>query len=284
MELYVSPNTTDYEHLIYEVDNENVCWLTLNRPESLNSMNLLLIAELKAGLLRADQDADVNVIVIRGAGRGFCAGHDLVEDAVEDRSDAYEYRQHYVNMFYDFTTPWRVSKPVIASVHTYAIGKGFELSLFCDATIVTSDTRMGYKEVRYGIGAHAMFMPWLVNMKTAKDLLLTGREVSAQEAKELGLVTKVVEPDELHEETRKYASLMARIPREMQRLHKTYLNRVYEMQGLKAATDYYLELIPIMCVAPVPEYAEFTRLTNEVGLKGALEHGNARYKEFEDES
>lgn len=281
MELYISPQTTEYEHLIYEVDEEHVCWLTLNRPESINAMNLRLIAELKAGLIRADEDTNVNVIVIRGAGPGFCAGHDLKEDADEDRSDPYAYRQHYVNQFEDFTTPWKVSKPVIASVHKYAIGKGFELSLFCDVTIVTSDTRMGYSEVRYGISGHCMFMPWLVNMKAAKDLLLTGREVSPHEAKELGLVTQVVEPDELHEATRKYATLMARLPNDMQRMHKQYLNRVYEIQGLKSATGYYLEQVALLCTLPVKEYAEFTEMTTKVGLKKALAHANARYTEFE---
>ena len=89
----IPPETADYRHLIYEVDKEHVCWLTLNRPEKLNAMNLQLIAELQAGLLRADRDEDVNVVVIRGAGRGFCAGHDLDEDAAEERSSIYEYRR-----------------------------------------------------------------------------------------------------------------------------------------------------------------------------------------------
>lgn len=267
-----------YKHLIYEVDSEHVCWLTLNRPEKLNAMNLQLIAELRAGLQRADNDDTVNVIVIRGNGRGFCAGHDLDEDAADDRSSIYEYRMHYVRQFEDFTTPWVISKPVIASIHTYAIGKGFELSLFCDISIVSSDTRMGYNEVRYGVSGHCMFLPWLVNMKTAKDLLLTGRELSAQEAKELGLVTEVVEPDQLAEATRKKAILIARLPRQMQRMHKMYLNRVYEMQGLKTATDYYLEQVAIMGAQPVPEYAEFSKITAEKGLRAALAHANARYE------
>ncbi|WP_322084587.1 enoyl-CoA hydratase/isomerase family protein [Burkholderia sp. BCC1972] len=271
-------NDAAYEHLIYEVDSEHVCWLTLNRPEKLNAMNLKLIAELRAGLQRADNDESVNVIVIRGNGRGFCAGHDLDEDAADDRSSIYEYRMHYIRQFEDFTTPWVVSKPVIASIHTYAIGKGFELSLFCDISIVSSDTRMGYNEVRYGVSGHCMFLPWLVNMKTAKDLLLTGRELSAQEAKELGLVTEVVEPDQLAEATRKKATLIARLPRQMQRMHKMYLNRVYEMQGLKTATDYYLEQVAIMGAQPVPEYAEFSQMTAEKGLRAALAHANARYK------
>ena len=271
----------DYTHLIYEVDADHVCWLTLNRPEKLNAMNLKLIGELEAGLERADADDDVNVIVIRGAGRGFCAGHDLDEDAAEDRSSIYEYRAHYFRQFEQFTAPWRITKPVIASVNTIAIGKGFELSLFCDVTIASDDTRIGYNEVRYGISGHCMFLPWLVNMKTAKDLLLTGRELTAAEAKEIGLVTEVVPLADLEEATRKKALLMARLPRELQRMHKMYLNKVYEMQGLRSATDYYLEQVAILGAQPVPEYEAFSKATQGKGLKAALSEANARYDGLE---
>ncbi|ESZ31325.1 hypothetical protein X732_30425 [Mesorhizobium sp. L2C066B000] len=277
----VPPETTEYQHLIYEVDTEHVCWLTLNRPEKINAMNERLLAELRAGLLRADDDGNVNVIVIRGAGRGFCAGHDLEGDTSDDRSSLYEYRLKYIRQFEQFTTPWVISKPVIASVHKYAIGKGFELSLFCDVSIVTSDIRMGYGMLRHGISGHCMFMPWLVSMKAAKDLLLTGREVSGEEAKELGLATEVVAPEDLQEVTRRKATLMARMPRDMQRMHKMYLNRVYEMQGLRSALDYYLELVAMLGIQPVPEYAELTKLTIEKGLKVALKSSKARYEGLE---
>ena len=268
----------DYAHLLYEVDDDHICWLTLNRPEKLNAMNLKLIAELQAGLERADADENVNVIVIRGAGRGFCAGHDLDEDAAEDRSSIYAYRAHYFKQFDEFATPWRITKPVIASVNSIAIGKGFELSLFCDVTIASDDTRLGYNEVRYGISGHCMFLPWLVTMKTAKDLLLTGRELTAAEAKEMGLVTDVVPLERLKDATRKKAQLMARIPREMQRMHKMYLNRVYEMQGLRTATDYYLEQVAILGAQPAPEYEAFSKATAEKGLRTALAEANARYE------
>lgn len=222
----ITPEDTEYKHLIYEVDTEQVCWLTLNRPDVINAMNDRMLAELRAGLLRADHDNDVNVVVIRGAGHGFCGGHDLEEELSDDRSSIYEYRLRFLRQFEEFTTPWVIGKPVIASVHKYAIGKGFELSLFCDESIVTSDTRMGYGQLRYGIASHCMFMPWLLNVKAAKDLLLTGGEVSGTEAKELGLATEVVAPEELHEATRRKATLMAQMPREIQRMHKMYLNRV----------------------------------------------------------
>ena len=271
-----------YDHLIYETDDDHVCWLTLNRPDCLNAFNRKLLAELRDGLERADADDAVHVIVIQGAGRAFSSGHDLVEDATDTFDSFYDYRTHYFRQFEEFTTPWRITKPVIASVRSIAIGKGFELSLFCDVTIVSDDTRLGYNEVRYGISAHCMYLPWLVNMKTAKDLLLTGREVTAAEAKDMGLVTEVVPLAELEAATRRKAQLMARLPREMQRAHKMYLNRVYEIQGLRSATDHYLELLPAFGYTKVPEYEDFVASVTEKGLRAALAEANARYEGLDD--
>lgn len=267
-----------YKHLLYRTDADGICWLTLNRPEKLNAMSLALIAELRAGLERADADAKARVIVLRGAGRAFCAGHDLDEDARESRASIYEYRVHYFRQFEDFTAPWRVTKPVIASVNSIAIGKGFELALMCDITIVSDDVRMGYQETRYGISGHCMFLPWLVGMKTAKDLLLTGRDLNAEEAKAAGLVTEAVPLPQLAAATRRKALLMARMPAEIQRMHKMYLNRVYEVQGMRTATDYYLEQVAILGAQPVPEYQAFSRTTAKSGLRAALKKARKRYE------
>lgn len=185
---------TGYTHLIYEVDKEKMCWLTLNRPEKFNAMIPKLIAELRSGFECADEDDSENVFVIQGSDRAFCVGYDLNEDAAEDRSSIYNYRAHSFRKFDEFITPWHITKPVIASINSIAIGKGFDLCLFCDISIASDDTRIGYNEVRHGISGHCMFLPWLVNMKIAKDLLLTDRELIAHEAKEMGLVTKIVPP------------------------------------------------------------------------------------------
>ncbi len=127
-----------------------------------------------------------------------------------------------------------------------------------------------------------MVLPYVVGMKAAKDLLLTGREVNAQEALTMGLVTQVVEPDELAEATLKKARLMARLPQEMQRAHKQFLNRVYEMQGLKTATDYYQDLMTMMSFCPVPTYEEFQRRTNTDGLGAALDWANEPFEGLDD--
>ena len=274
--------THDFNDLLYDVDDEHICWITLNRPEKLNAVSDRMATELGQAMEAADRDPDINVIVLRGAGRGFCSGHDLTEDAADDFATVYDYRNAYAWQNEAFTAPWRIGTPVISSIHYVAIGKGFELALMTDVTIVTSDCRLGYKEARYGIASMNMILPYVVAMKAAKDLLLTGREVDAQEALALGLVSRVVEPDELAEVTLKTARMMARMPQQMQRVHKQYLNRVYELQGLKAAADYYQDLMTMMSFNPVPEYEEFQRRTNEDGLKAALKWAQEPFKGLDD--
>lgn len=268
-----------YEHLLYEVDGEeHICWLTLNRPEKLNALNDRLCTELCHALETADRDPEVNVIVIRGAGRGFCAGHDLSEDAEDDFKTIYEYRDHYQRQQHEFIAAWRVATPTIASIHYCAIGKAFEMAMFCDITLATEDARMGYKEMRYGISGMNMVLPFLVCMKDAKDLILTGREIDAREAREMGIVTETVKDKEaLDEATVRKAKLVARMPRDSVRVHKNYLNRVYEMQGLKAAADLYQDLMTMLSFCPVPEYESFSQETLDKGLTAALRTANQRY-------
>ncbi len=266
-----------YEHLLYEVDDEHICWVTLNRPECINAFNTRLCAELAAALEAADRDDDVHVVVLRGAGKGFSSGHDLKEDADDDFPSIYAYRNHYRQQQHEFTAPWRISKPVIASVHYCAIGKGFEIAILCDITIVTDDCRLGYKELRYGISGFHMVLPWLVNMKTARDLLLTGREVDAEEAKAMGLVTEVVGADELEAATLQKARLIAAMPNEMQRIHKHYVNHVYDLMGRSNAAEWYNDLMTMMSFCPTEVYQKFSEMTLEKGLRTALDETNARY-------
>ncbi|MDH3387970.1 MAG: enoyl-CoA hydratase/isomerase family protein [Gammaproteobacteria bacterium] len=266
-----------YEHLLTEVDDDKICWITLNRPECINAFNTRLCQEMSQALEAADRDDNVHVVVLRGAGKGFSSGHDLKEDADDDFPSAYAYRNHYLQQQHEFTAPWRISKPVIASAHYCAIGKGFEIATLCDITIVTDDCRLGYKEMRYGISGFHMILPWLVNMKTARDLMLTGRELDAREAKDLGLVTEVVKPDELAAATLKKARLVAALPNEMQRIHKHYVNHVYDLMGHSSAVNWYNDLMTMMSFCPTELYQKFSEITLEKGLKTALAETNARY-------
>ena len=115
-------------------------------------------------------------------------------------------------------------------------------------------------------------------MKTAKDLLLTGREVSAEEARDIGLVTQVVEPGELEAATLKKARMVAAMPTEMQRIHKQYVNHCWDLKGMRSAGNWYQDLMTMMSFCPVEKYQEFSQTTLDKGLKAALEEANGSYK------
>lgn len=261
----------DYELLIYEVDaDEKICTVTFNRPEVLNAINDQLLAEYECAMEQADLDDDVNVIIIRGAGRAFCAGDDLAQEAVEPRSDPYSYRKLLIRERERFHKIWRISKPVVVSAHKYAIGKGFGLVEMSDVAIVTEDTKFGFSEIRAGIGVLGAHLPWETHMKIAKWMLLAGGELTAHEALKAGLVTKVVKPDQLKEETLKAAKILARVPREMQVMHKHWLNRTYEMTGMETAMHLYMEMSTEQGLVPNPRYQRFLDTTLEKSVADAV--------------
>ncbi len=270
-----------YEHLLYDV-TDKVCTITLNRPEVLNAVNSKLCTEVSQALRAADRDEKVNVIVLKGAGRAFCSGHDLKQDADEPR-EIYGYYEHYKAEFDEFTTIWQITTPVIASVHGYCIGKGFEFAMMADIAIVSEEVKLGLGEMRYGIPAITLTIPWKMGMNDAKEMVLGGIDITAQEAKDRGMITTVCRREDLDKITDKTARRLALMPRDMQKMHKAYLNRVYDRMGFWQANKDYLEVLAILGTQPVPEYVRFTNTTQEKGLKAALNEANAPFDALENE-
>lgn len=268
-----------YEHLLYDVQNK-ICTITLNRPEVLNAINSKLCTEISKALHVADRDPAVNAIILKGAGRAFCSGHDLKQDAEEPR-EIYAYYEHYRSEFEEFTTIWKITTPVIVSAHGYCIGKGFEMAMMADITIVSEEVKMGLGESRYGIPAITLMMPWVTGTKSAKEMMLLGLDVPASEAKARGLVTRVCKREELDALTIKVAKRMALMPRDMQKMHKSYLNRVYETMGFWKANKDYLEVLAMLGTQPVSEYQRFSDTTQKLGLKAALAEANEPFDALE---
>ena len=270
-----------YEHLLYQV-SKKICTITLNRPEVLNAVNSKLCTEVSEALHTADRDESVNVIVLKGAGRAFCSGHDLKQDAEEPR-EIYAYYEHYKAEFNEFTTIWQITTPVIASVHGYCIGKGFEYAMMADIAIVSDEVTLGLGEVRYGIPAITLTMPWKMSMNDAKEMVLGGIDISAAEAKKRGMITTVCKREELEKVTEKTARRLALMPRNVQKMHKAYLNRVYDRMGFWQANKDYLEILAILGTQTVPEYEKFSKTTQEKGLRAALAEANAPFDALEQE-
>jgi len=163
----------------------------------LNALNSTLIAEVNGAMAGFAQDDQVRAILVQGRGRAFSAGFDLKESA--NRSDAsMDDWRAVLERDFDFIMQfWDHPKPTVAAVHGFCLAGAFELSLACDLTVAAEGTRFGEPEVRFGAGIVALLLPWSVGPKKAKELILTGIPIDADEALRIGLVNHVVPADEL---------------------------------------------------------------------------------------
>jgi enoyl-CoA hydratase/carnithine racemase len=257
---------------------DQAAWITINRPQVRNALDYATHDEIKAALDLAEDDNEVRVVVIRGAGKGFCAGHDLTEDLAEGRPSIYAYRRQMLRDKPVVMRFWDCAKPTVAQVHGFCIGKGLDIALACDFTIVSDDTHLGYPEIRFGISDFCLLLPWLLGPKMAKKLLLTGDEITAEEAKRIGLISEVVPAVELSGRVERLAKKLALIPTEMQQINKSGLNRAYEVRGMENAINWYMDLLTMETVCKCPELEEFERRTNRDGFKTALEWSRKRFE------
>jgi methylglutaconyl-CoA hydratase len=185
--------------------------LTLNRPDKRNALNSELIDLLHQALERADLDAEVRVVLIRGAGKDFCAGADLDELLASADRDLAENEAAALRLGTLFRRVRELPKPVLAMVHGRALAGGAGLATACDLVIAGSGAQLGYPEIQRGF-APAMVMALLrrlVGEKVALDLVLTGRVMTAEEARAAGLVSRVVPDAELEREALALAGRLA---------------------------------------------------------------------------
>lgn len=195
-------------------DRDRVAWLTLNRPGQLNALSAGLIAALQTELDRLAEDRSVKVVVLRGAGRGFCAGHDLREmQAARGAKDGG--REAYRTLFSAcsrmmMTLP-RVPQPVIASVHGIATAAGCQLVASCDLAVAARSARFGVNGVDIGLFCSTPMVALSRNLGRKKtfEMLTTGRFAEAPEAERLGLINRAVPDESLEDETASLAGIIA---------------------------------------------------------------------------
>ena len=188
-----------FETIIYE-KKENVAWITFNRPDKLNAQNQTLMGEVVTALEQANDDDEIYVIVITGAGdRAFSAGADISMFIKWSSIDVVNWTKASRRP-YEFIR--QIPKPVIAMVNGLALGGGCEVAIACDIIIASENAQFGQPEISVGVipgGGGTQVLPRLVGEKRAKELVFTGDFISAQEALRIGLVNKVVPPDKLRE-------------------------------------------------------------------------------------
>jgi len=189
---------------------DSIATLTLNRPEKLNAMTGQMGQELDAAYYELDNNDDVRVIIVTGAGRAFCAGADLSSGG--GRTFDTEGRENFRIGGGPRVRPWNVRKPIIAAINGPAVGAGASLALQYDIRVAAEGARIGLVYVRRGIvpeGLAAWTLPRLVGVARASELLLSGRILNAREALEYGLVTHVWPDAEFMTRTRELAAEIA---------------------------------------------------------------------------
>ena len=197
-----------YEHIITTINDRFVGTITLNRPEQLNTFNSLFAVELNTALQAMDENSDVRVILIRGAGKAFSAGIDVNE--LEGKS-AMEYRAWIENMERPLISIARLKKPVVAQVQGVAVANGMGLAVAADLTIAADNVKMGLTAINVGLNCVGPIIPVArcVGRKKALELLLFGELIKGPELKELGLVNRLVPKSDLDAEALLWAEKLA---------------------------------------------------------------------------
>jgi len=270
---------SDAEPVVLVENIGSVRRLTMNRPNALNALNHDLTQGLSAEIRAAGDDDDVSVVILRGAGRAFSAGYDLTEDADEGELDAKTWHASLAASVQDMVDILECPKPVIASVQSYCLAGGTDLMLACDLAVAADDAKFGYVDVRFGSGVVSMFLPWVVGVRAAKEMLFTGEDrIPAEEALRIGLVNRVVPRDQLDDATLALAEEIAKNESFVVQMTKRALNRAWDVAGFRAAMAANTEIDVMIETANLPAREEFRRITQEQGLKAAIAWRDARFR------
>lgn len=269
-----------HETLRTEID-DRVATITLDRPDRMNAFSERLTEEFKTAVRQLDQDEDVRVIIVTGAGgKAFSAGYDLKESVdrldqtLEQLNDKYA-QNHAFTM-----SVWHCSKPVIAMIDGYCLAGALELALCCDIRYCSDDAEIGVLESRFGGGIGTLIIPWVLGNR-CRELVYSGDIVDAQEALRVGLVDRVFPKVHLAAETMRIAKRMSRVAMTCQRWNKRAINQAFETMGLHAALGYGIDAASIARGIGSPERKEFDRIRSEDGLSKALKWRRSLFEPFE---
>jgi enoyl-CoA hydratase/carnithine racemase len=211
--------------------------VTLNRPEKRNALNNQLRTEILQALEEADQDRDIRVSILRGAGGCFSAGYDLGMNNTKGQpyytaGGTGQWPRHVIEGSFRI---WDLAKPVIAQVHGYCLAGASELATACDLVYVAEDAQIGYPPVRLISPPDMQFHPWLMGMRAAMEAMLTGDAISGIEAARTGFANRAFPAAELEQRVLELAERVAKIPTDLQQINKRSVHRAMEVMGIRAA-------------------------------------------------
>ncbi len=256
---------------------QRVATITLNRPEHYNAIAHNMPREIRAAVEQAEGDDDVHVIVVRGAGPGFCGGYDLKHYAerkgeVSGSQDmpwdpTLDFSMMWRNT-QDFMALWRASKPTIARVHGAAVAGGSDIALCCDFLLMAEDAKIGYPPARvWGVPTPAMWA-YRLNPQLAKRMMMTGDVIDGREAARIGLALEAVREAELDGAVERLVARLRGIPRNQLMMTKLVINQAYENMGL-TTTQMFATFFDGVA-RHTPEGIWFRQRAQDVGFKQAV--------------
>ncbi|HYG46123.1 MAG TPA: enoyl-CoA hydratase/isomerase family protein [Bordetella sp.] len=248
---------------------DRVLTITLNRPEKLNALTPDIYAFIGDTVNQASNDPECLAVVLRGNGRAFSSGFDLKLEMGERTHEDKLHALHEVANRARWAI-WHCKKPVIAGIHGYCMGGAFEMVLPCDFTIATESCRLGEPEVLFGAGPAFMMVPWMVNHKIAKDILLTGRQFSAAEALRMGIVGSVVPDDGLDAAIGSLTQTLCRLPAAAVRITKVGVNRAYETMGMVPHVNGWVEAAAYLSFMEDSARSEFQKRVMQDGPSAGI--------------
>jgi enoyl-CoA hydratase len=226
-----------FECILVDEPADAVRRITLSRPEKRNAINSAMRVELFDALHDHDEDPAVRVTIVRGAGVCFSSGYDLGAALWDDKpfwssSGDGKWSRHVSDGWFGL---WDLAKPVIAQVHGYALAGGTELMAACDLAYVAADAQIGYPVTRIISPPDMQFHPWLVGMRNAMELLLTGDSIAGDEAARIGLCNRAFPAADLEREVLVVAEKVAKVSSDLQQLNKRSVHRAMDIMGVRAA-------------------------------------------------
>ena len=254
-----------------------IALLGLNRPEKLNAIDATMIAEINAALDQIEDDEAVRAIVVHGNGRAFCSGFDLQAGIAANRKTESDWRAAIDVDLELIMRFWHSPKPTIAALHGYVLAGGFEIALACDMSVCDSSTCFGEPELRFGSSIVALLLPWYVNPKRAKKLLLSGQDrMSADEALQHGIVNEVADDGEALNAGLALAREVALMDADSVRMTKQAINQTYEIMGLGKALRMGADTSIRIETLETELRRQFNQILRNDGMKAALAWREAR--------
>lgn len=266
-----------FETIQYAV-KDAIAFLILSRPARTNALNARMLDEINLAMDRAEADANVRVVVVKGAGATFSSGFDLKEQMERQPSGFGQWQAILRRDFDAVMRFWHCPKTTIAAVRGPCLAGAFELSLACDMTIASETAFFGEPELKFGAGIVAMWLPWLVGPKIAKEIIFLGEDrLSAVRARELGIVNRIVPDEALDAEVDRVARHLAAIDPNLLKLSKRAVNQTIERQGLLDALEAALAIDLEIEGGGSPDKIAFMNVARAEGLKAALAWRDARF-------